>query len=203
MKNFFKILTIVLLLDFTVSTLFLKKTNLWEYKNWDHKYWRIESDIYHHDLMPNIDVVENWGGNLEKRIITNSLGFRDYQNKLVKRNSTKERILLIGDSFIEGTGYDYEYTIGGLLQNKLGKKYEILNSAVGSYSPSIYYKKINHFISEGYNFDQAVVFLDVSDIYDELYIKFDSNENIHCNSSVPRNMPHQIHGIIVSIYDAL
>ena len=84
MKNFFKILIIVLLLDFTVSTLFLKKTNLWEYKNWDHKYWRIESDIYHHDLMPNIDVVENWGGNLEKRIITNSLGFRDYQNKLVK-----------------------------------------------------------------------------------------------------------------------
>ena len=129
----------------------------------------IKHDIYHHDLMPNIDVVENWGGNLEKRIITNSLGFRDYQNKLVKRNSTKERILLIGDSFIEGTGYDYEYTIGGLLQNKLGKKYEILNSAVGSYSPSIYYKKINHFISEGYNFDQAVVFLDVSDIYDELY----------------------------------
>ena len=178
MKNFFKILTIALLLDFTVSSLFLKKTNLWEYKNWDHKYWRIESDIYHHDLMPNIDVVENWGGNLEKRIITNSLGFRDYQNKLIKRNSTKERILLIGDSFIEGTGYDYEHTIGGLLQNKLGKKYEILNSAVGSYSPSIYYKKINHFISEGYNFDQAVVFLDVSDIYDELYIKFDSNENI-------------------------
>lgn len=178
MKSFFKILIIILLLDFTVSTLFLKKTNLWEYKNWDHKYWRIESDIYHHDLLPNIDVVENWGGNLEKRIITNSLGFRDNRNKLVKKDSLKERILLIGDSFIEGTGYDYKYTIGGLLQSKLGKKYEVLNSAVGSYSPSIYYKKINHFISEGYNFDQAVVFLDVSDIYDELYVKFDIDGNI-------------------------
>ena len=38
--------------------------------------------------------------------------------------------MLIGDSFIEGTGYDYEYTIGGLLQNELGNKYEVLNSDV-------------------------------------------------------------------------
>jgi hypothetical protein len=184
MKNFFKILIIILLLDFSISTIFLKKTNLWEYKNWDHKYWRIESDIYHHDLMASINVVENWGGNLEKRIITNSLGFRDYKNKIVKKQSLKERILLIGDSFIEGTGYDYEHTIGGLLQNELGDKYEVLNSAVGSYSPSIYYKKINHFISKGYNFDHAIVFLDVSDIFDELYIKFDDKENIITKTKV-------------------
>ena len=178
MKIFFKILFIVFLLDFTLSTLVLKKTTFWHHKNWDHKYWRIQSDIYHHDLMPYINVVENWGDKLEKKIITNSLGFRDYENKLVEKIPVKERILLVGDSFIEGTGYDYEYTIGGLLQNKLGNKYEILNSAVGSYSPSIYFKKIQHFILEGYNFDHAVVFLDVSDIFDELYIKFDDNENI-------------------------
>ena len=80
--------------------------------------------------MPYINVVENWGDKLEKKIITNSLGFRDYENKLVEKIPVKERILLVGDSFIEGTGYDYEYTIGGLLQNKLGNKYEILNNAV-------------------------------------------------------------------------
>ena len=34
------------------------------------------------------------------------------------------RVLLIGDSFIEGSGYDYEFTFAGLLSNKLGEKYE-------------------------------------------------------------------------------
>ena len=56
--------------------------------------------------------------------------------------------------------------------------YEILNSAVSSYSPSIYYKKINHFINKGFKFDQAFVFLDVSDIFDELFIKIDDEGNI-------------------------
>ena len=188
MKYFFKILIIILLFDFSISSLVLKKTGFWDYKNWDHKYWRIESNIYHHDLMPNINVFENWGGNLEKKIITNSLGFRDYENKLIKKKSPKERVLLIGDSFIEGAGYDYKDTIGGLLQNKLGHKYQVLNSAVGSYSPSIYYKKINHFISQGYQFDHALVFLDVSDIFDELYIKFDENENIITHNKAKNNI---------------
>ena len=188
MKNFFKIVIIILLFDFSISVLVLKKTGFWDHKNWDYKYWRIESNIYHHDLMPNISVFENWGGNLEKKIITNSLGFRDYENKLIKKKSPKERVLLIGDSFVEGAGYDYEDTIGGLLQNKLGHKYQVLNSAVASYSPSIYYKKINHFISQGYQFDHALVFLDVSDIFDELYIKFDENENIITHNKAKNNI---------------
>ena len=174
MKQIFKILISLFIFDFLISSLFLKETNLWENNNWDNKFWRIESNIYHHDLMPNIDVVESWGGTFTKRIVTNSLGFRDFTNKDIQKKTNKKRILLVGDSFIEGTGYDYEFTIGGLLQNELGDNYEILNSAVGSYSPSIYYKKINHFLSEGYKFDQALVFLDVSDIFDELFIEFDS-----------------------------
>jgi hypothetical protein len=178
MKSFLKILSIILILDFIFSSLLFKKTDFWQHKDLDNKYWRIQSNIYHHDLMPNIDAFENWGGKLQKKIITNSLGFRDYENRFIEKKPTKERILLVGDSFIEGAGYNYEHTIGGLLQNKFKKKYEILNSAVGSYSPSIYYKKLSHFISEGYSFDHAVVFLDVSDIFDELFIKFDDNGNI-------------------------
>ncbi len=68
--------------------------------------------------------------------------------------------------------------MAGLLDSHLGEKYEILNSAVGSYSPSIYFKKTEYFINQGYIFDQAIIFLDVSDIFDELYIKFDKDENI-------------------------
>ena len=175
-KKYF-IIFVILVIDFLFSSIFLKKTNLWKNSNWENNYWRVTSKIYHHDLLPNIDIIENWGP-FKKRIITNSLGFRDFNNKNVLKISNKRRILLIGDSFIEGAGYDYDYTIGGLIQKKLGNKFEVLNSAVSSYSPSIYYTKINHFISKGYKFDQALVFLDLSDIYDELFIEHGSEENI-------------------------
>ena len=92
MKNFFKILLIIFLLDFIFSALVFKKTAFWYHENLDNKYWRIPSDIYHHDLMPNINAFENWGGNLEKKIITNSLGFRDYGNRLIEKKPTKKDI---------------------------------------------------------------------------------------------------------------
>ena len=41
-----------------------------------------------------------------------------------------------------------------------------------------WFKKIQYYLSLGYKFDQALIFLDLSDIYDELFIKFDENENI-------------------------
>jgi len=168
-----------LFFDFLISNLILKNTNYWNILDWEKKYWRISSEIYHHGLMPNIDKIEKWGGQITKRLITNSIGFIDKtKSVIVKNNAKKKRILLIGDSFIEGSGLDYKYTVAGLLDDYLGKNYEILNSAVGSYSPSIYFKKTEHFINQGYKFDQALVFLDVSDIYDELFVKFDENGNI-------------------------
>jgi len=178
MKTFLKISLIIFLLDFLITSTILKKFEFWKNDISKDQYWRIESSIYHHDLLPNIDIVESWGFNLKKRLITNSLGFRDFSNKIIEKDTEKKRILLIGDSFVEGAGYDYEYTIGGLLQNSLGEDYEVLNSAVSSYSPSIYYKKINNLLSKGYKFDRALVFLDVSDIFDELFIKIDNNDNI-------------------------
>ena len=178
MKTFFKIFLIIFVLDFLITSTILKKFKFWQNTISQDQYWRIESNIYHHDLLPNVDVVENWGFNLKKRLVTNSLGFRDFSKKIIEKDIKKKRILLIGDSFIEGAGFDYEYTIGGLLQNYLGNDYEVLNSAVSSYSPSIYYKKINYLLTKGFKFDRALVFLDVSDIFDELFIKIDDNGNI-------------------------
>ena len=177
-KKIILILLSYLIIDFSISNMLFKKTSFWEYEDYVSKYWRISSQIYHHDLMPNIDVTEQWGGKFKKKLITNSLGFRDFTNRNVLKKNNKKRILLIGDSFIEGAGYDYAYTIGGLLQNYLGEKFEVLNSAVGSYSPSIYFFKTKHFLSEGYQFDYALIFLDLSDIYDELFIKHYPNGNI-------------------------
>ena len=178
MKEFLKIFLIVLILDSILTGLFLKNTSFWKNEKWEDKSHRIISKVYHHDLKPNVEVYETWGGKLKRKIITNSIGFRDSSKKEILENTEKTRILLIGDSFIEGSGYDYEHTFAGLLENELGNNYEILNSAVESYSPSIYFKKTDFFLSQGYVFDKVLVFLDLSDIYDELFIKFDDNKNI-------------------------
>ncbi len=178
MKEYLKIFLIILIIDALLSNFFLKKTEFWKNEKWEKKNHRIKSEIYHHDLLPNIEAHETWGGKLKRKIITNSLGFRDSAKNQINKTTDKNRILLIGDSFIEGSGYDYEYTFAGLLANELGSNYEILNSAVESYSPSIYYKKTKFFISQGYTFDKALIFLDLSDIYDELFINFDDQNNI-------------------------
>ena len=104
--------------------------------------------------------------------------YRSENEVLLNDKNNEGRIVLIGDSFIEGSGLNYKDTLAGLLDSYLGDNYEILNSAVGSYSPSIYFKKTEYFINQGYIFDQAIIFLDVSDIFDELFIKFDKDENI-------------------------
>ena len=178
MKKTILVIFSLLIADFISSNLIFKKMEFWQYDKLIDHYWRIPSNIYHHDLKANINVIEPWGFNLKKKLITNSLGFRDFTNKKVSKFSNKKRLLLIGDSAIEGAGYDYEFTIGGLLHKHLEKNYEVLNSAVGSYSPSIYLKKIEHFINKGYVFDKAIIFLDPSDVIDELFIKYDKNNNI-------------------------
>ncbi len=174
-SNFKKISVIIVIyfiLDLFLTNLIFKKTKLWKSTNKVDYYWRIKSEIYHHDLMPNIDVIEHWQ-KFKLRLVTNSIGFRDFKKKKIeKENKEQKRVLLLGDSFIEGSGYDYKYTIGGLIQNKLDDKFEVLNGAVGSYSPGIYYLKTKHYIDQGYKFDYALVFLDVSDIYDELFLNY-------------------------------
>ena len=81
LKKIFLISVIILGLDFILSNLLFKKMQFWSYEKLVDHYWRIPSDIYHHDLMPNINVIEPWGFSLKKKLITNSLGFRDFEKK--------------------------------------------------------------------------------------------------------------------------
>ena len=198
MKKILLILIIALSIDIILSNLVLKKTRYWENVAWEKKWWRVPSKIYHHDLLPNTDQFEIWGGKIKQRLITNSIGFRDKEKRIINKvNPEKKRILLIGDSFIEGSGLNYKDTLAGQLESQLGIKFEILNSAVGSYSPSIYYKKTKYYIDEGFKFDQALVFLDVSDIYDEMFIKFDDEGNILTyeetkNRSLPKKIFYSV-----------
>ena len=73
-----------LFIDYCFSHFILKKTNLWKQATRPDFNWRLKSDIYDHDFKPNVNVIEPWQ-NFKKKIITNSIGFRDKQNKLISK----------------------------------------------------------------------------------------------------------------------
>ena len=167
-KKIFVIALLAIVFDF-IFVAILKKINFWESLN-NEVYWRIKSEIYHHDILPGTDVSENWG-DLRYKLVTNSLGFRDFQNTSVKKvSSSKKRLILIGDSFTEGVGLGYKDSLAGQITNylKKEKEYEVLNSGVGSYSPTNYYYKTKYLIDQEYKFDKAIVFLDITDVIDEI-----------------------------------
>jgi hypothetical protein len=149
---------------------------------------RFSSPMFHHDLAKNksLDIV-GWGP-LRVRIRTNSLGFRDRVVREVPLVSNKHRILFIGDSFTEGVGFDYEHTFVGLIDSALADRgIEVLNAGVVSYSPIIYWRKIQYLIEGvGFKFDELVVFLDISDAQDEArFYYLDENGNVAMRSDPP------------------
>jgi hypothetical protein len=134
---------------------------------------------YHHGLVANFDGYDLWG-EAHYRFRTNSLGLRDGQVREVPLVPTTRRILLIGDSFTEGTGLAFEDTVAGLLQAagmRQTDKVEFLDAGVLSYSPTLYYRKVKHLLERGLRFDQLVVFSDVSDVYDEATHYFCQDED--------------------------
>lgn len=170
LSQFFKILTIVIIFDLFFTFLFISKLNFYEifYPNMEH---RISNKIFHHSFKENADTYDYWGGSKYK-FITNSLGFKDNSKREIKKlNKPSKRIIINGDSFTEGIGFEYDDTFVGLLDKELkDKDIEILNAGVASQSPILYLKKIEHLIKiKEIELDELIIFLDISDIADEFF----------------------------------
>ena len=73
--------------------------------------------------------------------------------------------LLIGDSFTEAVGVDWDDSYAGILFNRLENRgIEILNAGVIRYSPRIYYLKTEHLLNiRKLRFDELIVFIDTFD----------------------------------------
>ncbi len=167
------------MLDFSLAQIVKNFGKLLDVSKNERKY-RVRSNTYHHDLAPNSDTIGIWGTQ-QYHIKTNSLGFKDKTTRQVPLKSESRRTLFIGDSFIEGIGIGYENTFVGIIADKFSKKgIEALNAGVSSYSPIIYYKKIKHLIEDvGLDFDEVIVFIDISDIKDEASCyDFDEHGNV-------------------------
>lgn len=161
------IVLIILLMDAALAQILKRTTDFWAatYPSMDH---RIRSQDYHHGFAPGRHVTERWG-RLVYRFATNSLGFKDRSPRAVKAEPDGKRLLLLGDSFTEGAGYSFDKTFAGHIQRAMASKnIEVLNAGVGSYAPTIYDLKTRYLVEKaGLKFDHVVVFLDVSDIFDE------------------------------------
>jgi hypothetical protein len=178
-KNLALAVGVFLVLDVALAQVGKRLVDTWELRAPERGY-RIESPIYHHDLAPEASARATWGG-IRYPYHTNSLGFRDAEVRRVPLSPAGRRIVLIGDSFTEGVGIPFEDTFAGIVARELGRRgIEVLNAAVLSYSPAIYYRKTEHLLEEeGLRFDALVVFLDVSDIQDEaLRYRLDERDRV-------------------------
>ena len=184
-KKFIIIICLYLVVDIIFFYLLPKEFKSKLYNNRAH---RIKSFHYHHDLRPMSSFYDQWG--YEKyQIYTNSLGFKDQNNRKVK---FKDRnILFIGDSFTEGVGIKYEDTFVGLIDSELKKKYndiEVLNAGVQSYSTSIYLSKLYHLLErKKLPITDVVVMISGGDIFDDHYKYLDLNDDYILNHVDQKN----------------
>ncbi len=130
--------------------------------------FRRSHPIYHHDLRPAVRATTGWGGR-RYEINTNSLGFRDQSVRDVALASPGRRVLLMGDSFTEGLGVEWQESFAGRLARAADGATEVLNAGVVGYAPTVYHLKTRYLLEQtGLEFDELVVFIDMSDIPNEI-----------------------------------
>ena len=125
---------------------------------------RVFDPVRQHAFRPNCASIDRWGGDAYQ-FYTNSLGFRDDHIRNIPLNDAKPRILMLGDSFTEGKvpwGDSYVGKISAHFND-----YDFLNGGVASYSPSNYLNVARIVLEAGYDIDEVVVFIDISDVSDE------------------------------------
>lgn len=158
------VVVFILLLDLIAGLIFIPD---------DIHAFRAPHYYYHHCLLPEQETQTTWDGLHYYPFNTNSMGFRDKEIRDVSLKTDNRRILFIGDSHTEGVGVRYEKSFAGIVDEELeSKNIDVLNAAVVSYSPKLYYLKIEHLIREkGLQFDDLIVCIDISDIQNELVYK--------------------------------
>ena len=148
-------LFIFLTIDFAFTKLIFSKILI---KNLENIYLqdldnRISNKDYKYTFKNNVEFLSKYKDTIYT-ISTNDLGFRDFSSSDLDR--TQEYIILIGDSFVEGVGLNYNETIGYKLNEIMG--FTFLNAGVSSYSPYIYNKKdlqdVINFLEAGYKWSK-------------------------------------------------
>lgn len=124
--------------------------------------------ILDHSLVPNSDCrfkTKEWDVDFK----VNAQGLRDNNYSLQKPLDTF-RILMLGDSFVEGFGVNIEDTYGKILEKSLNenssKKIEVINAGVSGWSPLSEYLYLREY-GMLYQPDLVVLNLNATDFFDD------------------------------------
>ncbi len=148
---------------------FLSKTQFYE------RLVRIDHEIYHHTLKKNVNYkkMPSFGG--LHTFCTDNHGFK---YKCKKNRDKKFNIGFLGDSFVEGLGLNYEKTFVGIFENE--RKSSVANLGATSYATKIYLSKMKYLLDNDYFFDHIILFIDVSDLYDDnVFYKLNKNFSVN------------------------
>ena len=98
----------------------------------------------------------------------NSQGLRGPE-VLYENPMARPRIMMIGDSFTFGFGVDQQDSYCGIIRNRLGKDFDVINTGVTGYGP-LY--ELMYFLLEGHKYrpDAVFVFIHPGDLNDTVYL---------------------------------
>lgn len=176
---FFITFSLSLVLDYFFGKKILELTdNYWKKTEFYGRILRIDHPVYHHGLKENVFLKNSKGFDGLFTFCTDNHGFKNECNQIIDKDF---EIGFIGDSFTEGASVRYEDSFVGLYKKASNK--DVANLGVVSYSPKIYLSKINYLLSQGYTFKHIVVFIDISDLYDDsFYYSLNTNLEVGENS---------------------
>ena len=123
----------------------------------------------HHVLIPNCSGVVKTR-DYSYPFTTNSLGLKDKEIALEKPEGVF-RVLVVGDSYVEGWGVAQEegfVKVAERILNWQGKKVEVINAGVSSYSPilELEYLRASGLVLEP---DLVIMMVDPNDMHDEFF----------------------------------
>lgn len=158
----FSIVAFYFLVDFVGGFIFLNKTSS-EAPN------TVPDKIVHHK-MPADSVIRNYApGKNDVLLRTNNQGFLEIS--VPKQSDTsKFRILMLGDSFTIGAMVEYDqtacYLVGKYLNKSPNNVYEVINLGVDSYAPVLEYLQLKENI-ETMRPNMVIMNFDMSDVVHE------------------------------------
>jgi len=169
-------LTVLVVIVGLVEVVFRVEANL--NKVVETRSCRRQSQRYHHELVPSTTCRSRYP-EWDRTFTVNNLGFRDEPMTIEKPEGTF-RILLVGDSFMEGESVNLDQTAAQTLERELtetmGESIEVVNMGVMSYSPIIYQRVIE---DKGLPLDPdlVIVAVDMSDFQNDYSYAKDLDES--------------------------
>ena len=124
----------------------------------------VSDPVRHHAFKPNCAFIDHWGKD-SYEFFTNSLGFRDERIRQVPLADPRPRILMLGDSMTEGKLAWRDSYVGRITAHF--PQYDFLNGGSWGYSPSNYLNVTRMVLAKGVEFDEVIVFIDITDVQDE------------------------------------